>query len=161
MPKRPWNQVSLPVYSLATTDNKGKVNFNMCTYVSAISLTPKLFAIAVYEKTQTLSNLLENPQRCNLITLGKDCIDIFRILGRLSGSKVDKQKLIEKKGFTVDKFKDSPSLSQAVNIMNMSIQSYQKYGDHTLFIMKVESYKTLNEKQVLYTKDLIDKKLIL
>lgn len=161
MPKRPWNQMSLPVYSLATSDNTGKVNFNMCTYVSAISLKPKLFAVAVYEKTQTLSNLLENPQKCNLITLSKDCIDIFRILGRLSGSKVDKQKLIEKKGFTVDKFKDSPSINQAVNIMNMSIESYEKHGDHTLFIMKVESYKTLNEKPILYTQDLIDKNLIL
>ena len=161
MPKRPWNQMSLPVYSLATTDSTGKVNFNMCTYVSAISLKPKLFAIAVYENTKTLSNLVQNPQRCNLQTLSKDCINLFRILGKLSGSKVDKQKLIEKRGFTIEKFKDSPSLNQAVNIMNMSIQSYQKYGDHTLFIMKVESYKTLNDKQVLYTKDLIDKNLIL
>jgi len=161
MPKRPWNQVNLPVYSLATLDSSGVPNFNMCTYVTAISLKPKLFAVAVYEGTKTLENLIKNPDSCNLQVLSLDCINLFRVLGKQSGKDIDKQKLIEKKGFNVTSFKNAPAIKEVVSVMNMSIQSYQKQGDHTLFIMKVESFSTINQTPILYTQDLIDKRLIL
>ena len=44
--KRPWNIISPPVYSLVTYDEEGKVNMNICTYVSAVSMKPKMYSIA-------------------------------------------------------------------------------------------------------------------
>lgn len=55
--QKPWNLINLPVYSLATSTND-KANFNICTYVSAISMTQKLYAVAIYLNTQTLANVV-------------------------------------------------------------------------------------------------------
>ena len=44
---RPWNLLNLPVYSLATYQGE-KVNMNICTYVSAVSMKPKQYMVAVY-----------------------------------------------------------------------------------------------------------------
>ena len=51
--KRPWNIISPPVYSLVTYDEEGKVNMNICTYVSAVSMKPKIYSIAIDYTTKT------------------------------------------------------------------------------------------------------------
>ena len=43
--KRPWNIVDHAVYSLVSYDNENNINMNICTYVSAISMKPKVFMI--------------------------------------------------------------------------------------------------------------------
>ncbi len=161
MPKRPWNQTNLPVYSLATKDKLGIPNFNICTYVTAISLKPKLFAVAVYKGTKTLQNLTDNPDFCNLQVLGLDSLNVFQILGKKTGKKINKQHAIEKKGIEISTFKNAPLIPTAISVMNLSKVSSKEYGDHVLFIFKVESYKTLNQKPILYTQDLIERSLIL
>ena len=55
--KRPWNIIDLPIYSLQTTDKKGNINMNICTYVSAISIKPKMYSIAIDYNTKTFENL--------------------------------------------------------------------------------------------------------
>ena len=47
--RKPWNLPHLPVHSLMTFDAEGRINMNICTYVTAVSLDPKRYAIAVYE----------------------------------------------------------------------------------------------------------------
>ena len=54
--KRPWNIISPPVYSLVTYDEHGKVNMNICTYVSAVSMKPKMYSIAIDYTTKTYKN---------------------------------------------------------------------------------------------------------
>ena len=51
--KRPWNIVDHAVYSLVSYDNENNINMNICTYVSAISMKPKVFMIAIYYGTKT------------------------------------------------------------------------------------------------------------
>ena len=51
--KRPWNIIDLPVYSLLSNDMNGNINMNICTYVSAVSMKPKIYSIAIDFKTKT------------------------------------------------------------------------------------------------------------
>jgi len=161
MPKRPWNIPSLPVYSLATIDQNRIANFNMCTYVTAISLKPKLFAIAVYEGTKTLENLLNQNQNPNLILLSESNINLFNLLGKTTGNKKNKQAILTKKHEDLTDFHGIPAIHSANSVMNLEVQSQSKQGDHHLFIMKLVSYKHLSNRSPLYTKHLIDKGLIL
>ena len=46
--RRPWNIINLPIYSLQTVDSNGKLNMNICTYVSVVSMKPKIYSIAIY-----------------------------------------------------------------------------------------------------------------
>ena len=56
--KRPWNIIDLPVYSLLSNDVNGNINMNICTYVSAVSMKPKIYSIAIDFKTKTYDNLI-------------------------------------------------------------------------------------------------------
>ena len=51
--------IDVPVYSLVTYDGE-KVNMNICTYVTAVSMKPKQYVVAVYHNTRSLQNLLES-----------------------------------------------------------------------------------------------------
>ena len=55
--KRPWNIIDSPIYSLQTVDEKGKINMNICTYVTAVSMKPKIYAIAIDYNTLTYKNV--------------------------------------------------------------------------------------------------------
>ena len=81
--KRPWNIVDMPVYSLATY-HKGQVNMNICTYVSAVSMKPKLFMVAIDYNTQTYQNLQENDTAV-LQILHEDQQQLVPMLGKKSG----------------------------------------------------------------------------
>ena len=68
--RRPWNIINLPIYSLQTVDKDGKLNMNICTYVSVVSMKPKIYSIAVYYGTKTFENL-ENSDYVVLQILSK------------------------------------------------------------------------------------------
>jgi len=93
--QRPWNIIDVPVYSLATYDN-GIVNMNICTYVTGVSMKPKRYAIAIYEKTQTLKNLSANDNAV-LQLLHHQQIKLVKVLGKKSGMDFDKQAYLSKK----------------------------------------------------------------
>ena len=78
--KRPWNIIDAAVYSLATYHND-ILNMNICTYVTAISMQPKLYAIAVYNHTKTLDNLLQ-PSSAVLQLLHKEQYKLVKMLGK-------------------------------------------------------------------------------
>ena len=52
--KRPWNIINPAVYSLITYDEHDTLNMNICSYVSAVSLKPKLYLIAIDYSTKTI-----------------------------------------------------------------------------------------------------------
>ena len=58
--KRPWNIVNPAIYSLITYDENNNLNMNICSYVSAVSLKPKIYSIAVDYSTKTYENLKLN-----------------------------------------------------------------------------------------------------
>jgi flavin reductase (DIM6/NTAB) family NADH-FMN oxidoreductase RutF len=154
--KRPWNIPSLPVYSLATYGEKG-VNMNICTYVSAVSMQPKLYAIAVYENTQTLHNLKFSTSAI-LQLLSPDQYTLVNHLGKKSGKNFDKHEwLMQKKrvtcwnGYTV--------LSNCSAYIELHYLDNRLTGDHHLYTFEVKRYSAL-QTNVLTTQFLSEKKII-
>ncbi len=157
--RRPWNIVNSPVYSLATYA-KGRLNMNICTYVTAISMQPKQYAVAVYYDTQTLVNLEVQPT-CVLQLLHQDQMSLVRKLGKQSGLKIDKQAWLEKH-LHLDYWKDYAVLANACAYLKLElIDRVNTGGDHELFYFTTTQYQTLSEQNILMFQDLIDAKIIL
>ncbi|HAZ65307.1 MAG TPA: hypothetical protein DCY41_00970, partial [Opitutae bacterium] len=57
---KPWNRIDAQVYTLATSAD-GKGNFNLCTYITPISMKPKRFIVGLYKGSRTRSNLEKHP----------------------------------------------------------------------------------------------------
>lgn len=157
--QRPWNRPDYAVWSLSTVDTEGKYNMNICTYVTAISMKPKQFCIAVYHGTKTYENI-KNSHRVILQLLGAHQSDVVRNLGKSSGFKKDKVSIVNKKHPII--------VTQELAVMSDSLgycvieydQIIATGGDHDLIIGNVVSYKNLNEGDVLTTKQLGQLKII-
>ena len=94
--KRVWNIVNPSIYSLSSFDNEGGQNFNICSYVSVISLKPKLYMIAIEKKSKTYSNLSKSSS-CILQILSIDNINLVKSLGKKSGWNINKLNFLNKK----------------------------------------------------------------
>jgi flavin reductase (DIM6/NTAB) family NADH-FMN oxidoreductase RutF len=155
--KKPWNLPDLPVYSLATQSALG-FNMNICTYVTAVSMKPKRFAVAVYHNTRTLENCLASDTAV-LQLLCADQTDIVRLLGKKSALRVDKQTPLVRRqrvmswaGFQV--------LREAAAWIKLRKLSHQDAGDHVLFLYDVETYKVNRDEDLMSLRHLRDKKII-
>lgn len=155
--KRFWNIPDLPVYSLATYEHNLKVNMNICTYVTAISLKPKLYAVAVYKKTKTLKNIKKS-NVCVLQLLSKSQFNLVRKLGQTSGMNFDKNNFLKNKNL-LEEWENYKVLKNVSGRILLKKISFQKTGDHYLFIFKVIKSKTYNT-DYLNLKLLSEKKLI-
>ena len=45
--KRPWNRINTNIYSLLTQNSESDFNMNICTYVSVVNMTPKIYMISI------------------------------------------------------------------------------------------------------------------
>jgi len=157
--QKPWNRPDYAVWSLSTIDETGKYNMNICTYVTAISMKPKQFCIAVYKGTKTYENI-QKGNKVILQLLGVHQSDVVRNLGKISGFDKDKVSVVHKKHPII--------ISQDLAVMSDSLgycvieydQIVETDGDHDLIIGNVMSYKNLNEGEVLTTKKLKELKII-
>ena len=156
MPKRPWNIPNLPVYSLETISEQGVVNFNICTYVSAVSMHPKRFMVAVYKGTQTLANL-QSIKPVNLLLLSKSNIEYVRLFGKRSGKQVNKLAKIKEK---TQEFGSLPVFPSALAAMQLQEVSFLDAGDHMMYLFDVVKFKHFSQSEPLYLQDLRDKKLV-
>ncbi len=157
--RRPWNIINSPVYSLATYAN-GKLNMNICTYVTAISMQPKQYAIAVYYDTQTLINL-GNQSTCILQLLSQEQANLVRKLGKQSGTKIDKQAWLEKNQY-LDYWQDYAVLANSCAYLKLElINRVNTGGDHELFYFTVTQYKAQSDHNILMFQDLVDANIIL
>ena len=154
--QRPWNLINLPVYSLATYRNY-TVNMNICTYVSAVSMKPKRYIIAVDHLSHTFQNLIKHP-RAVLQLLGKDHWSLVNTLGKKSGKSFAKESYLEKTKLLTE-WQSKKVLSNCAGWIDLNVLSHQDVGDHMLFVMDVQQHKT-NHTQVLMLDDLRKKKLI-
>ena len=157
--RRPWNIINQPVYSLLTKDDSGNINMNICTYVTAVSINPKIYMIAIYYNTKTYENLI-NSDSAVLQLLSKENISLVRGLGKKSGMKIDKDKYLRKKNLI--KWKNYDVLDNICGLVELKKNQLKKtHGDHAIVFFDVVSYKTISERNLLTTKDLILKKIIL
>ncbi len=156
--KRPWNIIDSPVYSLATYHN-GTVNMNICTYVTAVSMTPKRYAIAVYHNTKTLSNIQQSDTAV-LQFLQNDQYKLVNVLGKKSGNKYDKQSYLTKKNILTTWNENIILQGLAAQVQLQKI-SWQNAGDHDLYLFDAVKYKTNENACPLMFQELINLKIIL
>ena len=154
--QRPWNIPNLPVYSLATYNNDG-VNMNICTYVSAVSMDPKLYMVAVYENTLTLENITAG-QMAVLQLLHKSQYALIRKLGQTSGKTYNKQEYLQKKSL-LQTWQGYNVLKGTSALILLQKQWNRPAGDHHIFVFSVAK-STARNNDCLTLQTLRDRKLI-
>ena len=157
--RRPWNIINLPIYSLQTVDKDGKLNMNICTYVSVVSMKPKIYSVAVYYGTKTFENL-ENSDYVVLQILSKKNISLVRTLGKKSGLKINKDKYLRKQNLL--KWKEYEVLDNSCALIELKKSDCIKnHGDHAIYLFDLVSSKTIKETNILTFQDLVEQKIIL
>jgi flavin reductase (DIM6/NTAB) family NADH-FMN oxidoreductase RutF len=154
--KRPWNIIDSPVYSLATYF-EGKVNMNICTYVSAISMEPKIYAIAIYNETKTLENMFQT-DRAILQFLHPEQYRLVRNLGQRSAKSFNKD-LYLKKNNLLENWNGFDVLKNISACILLEKIDFKQTGDHVLFTFRAEKYKSYHP-EVLTSEILRIKKII-
>jgi flavin reductase (DIM6/NTAB) family NADH-FMN oxidoreductase RutF len=154
--KRPWNLADLPIYSLATYDGD-KVNMNICTYVSAVSMKPKRYMVAVYQNTQSLDNILKSKTSV-LQLLGKQHISLLNALGKKSGKQYDKENYLSRRK-QLEIWNDRKVLANCAGLMELEKLWSKEAGDHTMFLFDVKRFQT-NHENILMLDDLRGKGLV-
>ncbi len=154
--KRPWNLANFPVYSLATYAG-GSVNMNICTYVSAVSMQPKRYMVAIYHNTQSLDNIQQSDTAV-LQLLGRRHLALVNVLGKKSGKTYNKNKYLTKKK-QLEVWNDMVVLSSCAAWVKLEKRWAKDAGDHTMFLFDVLAFKT-NHQDLLMLDDLRDKKLV-
>ena len=157
--RRPWNIVDVPVYSLATYDGE-KVNMNICTYVSPISMKPKQYIVAIYYNTKTLSNI-STSDAAVLQLLHQDHIHLVHPLGKKSGLKMDKAAWLDQHSLLM-KWNEKPVLKGArAYIQLKKLGNADTGGDHELYWFEATKSRTNKEEGILTFNDLIEQGVIL
>jgi flavin reductase (DIM6/NTAB) family NADH-FMN oxidoreductase RutF len=158
MPKRPWNRVNLPVYSISSTDGKGNYNMHIITYANQISMQPKRFVCGIYEGTKTLENVINHKQFV-LQLLSEKQYRLVDLLGKKSGHQMNKIERLEKRKLITD-WNEFPILKDALAVMWLKVISSFPGGDHTGFLCDILQYKNINEGEPLTLDTLREHKLI-
>jgi flavin reductase (DIM6/NTAB) family NADH-FMN oxidoreductase RutF len=156
MRKKPWNLINAPVYSLAT-QVQGQINMNICTYVSAISMNPKLYVVGVYDETKTLQNLTQTNDAV-LQLLGKSQYNLVRHFGNKTGLEFNKDAWLRKNGLLMN-WKGLEVLKDVAAYLHIQKISAQQTGDHLMYVFKVMNYQSFHS-DILTLDDLREKKLI-
>lgn len=155
--KKPWNLPDLPVYSLATEGENG-FNMNICTYVSAVSMQPKRFMVAVYNGTRSLENMYASEQAVlQLLTTSQ--VGLVRSLGKKSALQFDKQTWLRKKN-VLSEWQSFTVLRDAAAWMLLQKRWHQDAGDHVLFLFDVVKYQTNNPDNIMTLHTLRQHKII-
>jgi flavin reductase (DIM6/NTAB) family NADH-FMN oxidoreductase RutF len=155
--RKPWNRVSLPVYSVSSMAD-GQQNMHICTYVSAVSMNPKRYMVALYEGTKT-RELVERYGHFLLQLLHEDQYSLVRHLGQQSGHSKDKLAMLRKRG-QVEVYNSFYYLREALAIIECKVLTTMEGGDHKLFLCDVLSHRNLREGSPLTTRWLQEKKII-
>ena len=151
-----WNRPDVAVWSLATSAKAGVPNMNICTYVSAVSLEPKLMLVAVYKDTQTLANIRLGEQVI-LQLLTEPLAPVVRICGQQSGKQIDKIARLSKR-YELTKSGDVYYFTKAAGYTELVVeQLIETSGDHCLLVGKVVRSKNLSDDPILTTTYLRDK----
>jgi flavin reductase (DIM6/NTAB) family NADH-FMN oxidoreductase RutF len=154
-----WNRPADAVWSLSTNSAAGVGNMNICTYVTAVSLEPKLMLVAVYKNTQTLANVKVGG-KVLLQLLTQELAPVVRVCGSLSGQDIDKIKRLQKR-YALAQHEQLFYFSQSAGFMEIEIeQLLDTSGDHQLLVGKVIKGKNLVDAPILTTSYLKEHKYI-
>lgn len=154
-----WNRPADAVWSLSTQSETGIGNMNICTYVSAVSLDPKLMMVAVYTGTQTLDNcMIGGTVLLQLLT--EQLAPVVRVCGQKSGKDINKIDRLAKR-YALQQHKGLAYFSDAAGFIELEIeQMVGTTGDHVLLIGKVMHGKNILDAVLLTTSYLKANKYI-
>jgi flavin reductase (DIM6/NTAB) family NADH-FMN oxidoreductase RutF len=155
--KRPWNLIDAPVYSLLTQVD-GRPNMNICTYVSAVSMQPKQYAVAVFHGSHTQGGVQQGAPVI-LQLLAADQYGLVRSLGHRSGRDTDKLAPLHKRGLLGD-WQGQPILREAVALIQLEPLAMLPAGDHDLWLMEVRRHIVQRDAAPLTLDELRRRKLI-
>lgn len=154
---RPWNRVDLPVYSVSSWHGEEQ-NMHICTYVSAVSMQPKRYMVALYHGTKTLE-LVEKNGHFLLQLLSDRQYPLVRLLGQKSGHRANKIASLKKRGL-LEIYKGRVYLKEALALVECRVLDSMDGGDHTMFLCEVVSYRNINPGSPLTTGLLKEKKIV-
>ena len=132
--QRVWNIPDLPVYSLATY-TKDSLNMNICTYVSAVSIQPKRYMVAVYHHTQSLHNVMRSKYFV-LQLLGEQNITLVNTLGRKSGHYYNKEHYLRSRHWLTT-WHNYTILAHIAGAVELKKLWYKNAGDHMMVLCDV------------------------
>lgn len=158
--RRPWNIINQPVYSLATSNSDGKVNMNVCTYVTAVSMLPKIYTIAIDYHSRTFDNLMRTDEVV-LQVLNQQHMGLVKSLGKKTGKKMDKMSYLEKKGLLSNWLGFHVLKNANAYLKLRKVKNEDIGGDHEIFFFQCEKFKTNSEEGILMFNDLIEHGIIL
>lgn len=145
-----WNRPNQQVWSLSTVDETGVGNMNICTYVSSVSMDPKIIMVAVYHGTKTHGNLLKN-KRALLQLLSEELGPVTRICGHFTGAKIDKIARLKKR-YPIDTIHDIPFFTACAGYLELEVTKIIPCGgDHDLALCSVVTHKNLRDVPLLTT----------
>lgn len=167
--KKPWNLPDLPVYSLMT-ESEGRVNMNICTYVCAMSMSPKRYAIGIYYKTKTLENI-QKGSTIVLQLLARHHWPVVRNFGQKSGLNFDKHDFLNRKNqgntqhphrkpYECTRWHHFLVLKNALAYVELHTVWHQSAGDHELYLFDIRKHQTLCEDAPLRISDLRENGLV-
>lgn len=154
---RPWNRIDLPVYSVSSWHGNEQ-NMHICTYVSAVSMQPKRYMVALYHGTKTLE-LVEQNGHFLLQLLSEQQYPLVRLLGQKSGHKTNKIASLKRRGLLAA-YKGKACLKDALALVECKVLDSMEGGDHRMFLCEVLSYTNINPGNPLTTRLLKEKKII-
>jgi flavin reductase (DIM6/NTAB) family NADH-FMN oxidoreductase RutF len=154
-----WNQPDCAVWSLSTKSSSQTPNMNICTYVTAISLSPKLILIGVYKNTKTLENIYVGGQVL-LQLLSEDLLSVVRVCGQRSGKNFNKIAYLQNR-YELNDIQGLYYFNGAIGYSELEIeQLIETSGDHVLLVGKVLKTRYLQKAKVLTTTYLRKKRYI-
>lgn len=155
--KKPWNRVDLPVYSVSSRHGSEE-NMHICTYVSAVSMEPKRYMVALFKGTKTLE-LAAAEKRFVLQLLAAGDHGLIAQLGRKSGHDIDKLSRLRKRGL-VEEWNGFSVLSNAAAWIELAIIGALDAGDHVMMLCDVIAAKNVRDTRILTLDDLRSRGLI-
>lgn len=145
-----WNRPNQQVWSLSTVDEAGVGNMNICTYVSAVSMEPKLMMVAVYHGTKTHANVTVT-KRAILQLLSEELAPATRLCGHMSGNKINKITRLKKR-YDITEYNGIPYFSASAGYLELALDKLITIGgDHDLAIFSVTSHKNISDVPILTT----------
>lgn len=144
--KKPWNIPDVPIYSVSTKNGE-HYNMNICTYVTAVSMKPKRYMVAVYYPTLTYENISQSNEFV-LQLLSESQANIVRYLGQKTGFNFNKSQWLDKQNtkdethpYRSEIWQGFKVLSHAKAYLHLQIRDSWDAGDHKMFLCDVLKYK--------------------
>lgn len=138
---------------------------NICTYVSAVSMKPKQYLVALDYHTFTHQRVTENGEFV-LQLLSEKQAKLVRNLGQKSGKTYDKNGFFERKqkvqdaNYALMEWQNYRVLAGCVSTLKLHVINAMPAADHEMFLCNVLAYKVWNNDTPLTVDILREQKIV-